>query len=41
MRRLRFLLIGLALISVSCVKDETRGGQDGSTPVELTISLDH
>lgn len=39
MRRLRFLLIGLALISVSCVKDETRGGQDGSTPVELTISL--
>ena len=39
MRRLRFLLIGLALISMSCVKEEARDGQDGSTPAELTISL--
>lgn len=39
MRRLRFLLIGLALIVMSCVKDEARDGQDGSTPAELTVSL--
>lgn len=39
MRRLRFLLIGLALTVVSCVKDEARDGQDGSTPAELTVSL--
>lgn len=39
MRRLRFLLIGLALITMSCVKEEMRDGQDGSTPAELTVSL--
>lgn len=40
MRHLRFILIGLALsVCLSCIKDDVRGGQDGSTPGELTVEL--
>lgn len=40
MRHLRFILIGLALSTcLSCVKDDVHGGQDGSTPGELTVLL--
>ena len=40
MRHIRLILIGLALTTCfSCVKDDARDGQNGSTPGELTIAL--
>lgn len=40
MRHLRFILIGLALVTcMSCIKDDAHDGQNGSTPGELTVVL--